>query len=162
LKFKNPSQPETQILKRFRLLKPLTRAELVATSFTPETTKIHILLSIDDDDHDYDGFLNDFEQTFLKPTTAASNMVALFATVTQQSDLRIVKHLTDLKNRYGPGAIDLLTIDHVNTNEGMMKAIDHFGPAKFYVDLGHAGAKVDLNMEWLNRVRLNTIVGRQV
>ena len=154
--------------KRVHIVRPLSQLEIVPMPYVTESSKLNLILTItiDDDVNEVDNFLNSYAKTCLQ-TSDYTYLFIVFIynfknTPLEDPFLKIKSIISMYEKQYQNGArIAWMSLTHNNPSQfTIMDGVTK----KFTKDtlLLFCTLGMDLSLEYLNRVHMNTILGWQV
>ena len=168
--FTKTRQDKPQV-KRVHLLRPLGKVEIVPMPYVTENSQVHIIMPLFENEvDDFGNFMEGFAEAVLQ-TSDNSYLLVVFVHQIRQSSRtgdpfalakRIIdSHLDNHPSRRGTVTWKVLETD--NTEVSQISVIDHVirdMQSGDLVCIGKVGMEIDL--DYLNRVRMNTIPNVQV
>jgi hypothetical protein len=157
-----------EVLKRFHLLRPLNKPELVPMPYVTETTQVFIVLPIFQEDVG-EGlkFLGEFQRTVID--NKDNSILCLYLLhkkekFTSDSFVNIKSTVASITSQ--PNANNKIMMKSVEINYATIKEIDLYDviisdfSASTLVSIATPG--MELELDYINRIRMNTIVGVQI
>ena len=160
----------TETVKRVHLVRPLGKVELVPMPYVTENMMVTIVLPLKESEIDmFDTFLNSYVRACIQANEDVRLIVVFLQsdTKTKGKDLfgKVKSLITDTSKKYDTkGKLSWKYMDHVATD---IKITDQLLPeirtdALILFTTVNAEFSIDLTNSYLNRVRMNTIKGKQV
>lgn len=168
MKFCHRSNPIKTVTERVYLLRALSRAEIVPAPYVTEASRVIVVIPIFPSDAEAAArFLSDYVRTCLDTDENSRLALILFySTIEEQSRCRnVVREVETLKRKYARGDLSPLDFYHVRSASvnPTFDAIDFLirviGVDALYFT---ATPRTEIRGDFLNRVRMNTIVNFQV
>ena len=163
------TQTDREVTKRVNIVRPLGYVELVPMPYVTENSRVNIILPVTSQDKDgVVSFLDSYAKTCLE-TGDNSNLHVVFVYENRESmnskndPYSVMKSMINYyENKYVDSARMVATsiIDANPTEFSIADAISKKLPLESLILVGTVG--MELTIEFLNRVRMNTIVGWQV
>lgn len=157
--------------KRVHLLRPLGKVEIVPMPYVTENSVIHLILPLYDDEVDqFDNFMHDFSTTVLDNSDNSYLHVVFVhnmnSVTTTRDPFAKPKQVIDQHLKNHPTrkiAVTWKVLQTTNTERSEISVVDFISHDLQGSDLvSLCTVAMEMNLDYLNRVRMNTIQNTQV